>query len=399
MNSNFDYLIVGCGLYGVTLARRLTNCGFSCLLIDKRNHIGGNIYDEVHENKGSIMTYHLYGPHVFHTSNDIVINFISKYAIFNNYRANILAADDNDNLYHLPFNMNTFYEVFKVNTVKEVKDIINKEISDSGLLNKEPTNLEEQAIKSVGSTIYNKFIKNYTEKQWNTPCNKLSPDIIKRLPIRYYFDNNYFNDKFQGVPIGGYTKLIKNIIEGTYQELKIPYILNLDFITHRKELEQWSKNIIYCGSIDELFDYKLGILEYRSLEFKNEKYIFTTDNTSGTAQINFIGKNVPYTRMIEHIYFTPESIDNFYGEELMKTFEKPVDWNFYRERYYSIPNKKNIDLYNNYIKLLEKYNKDNNINIYMGGRLGKYKYLDMDDTILEAIYNSNELMGKSMTKL
>lgn len=402
MKNNDDFLIVGAGLYGVTIARHLTNNGHKCLVIDKRFHLGGNVYDTPitieKDNVSYTMTRHDYGPHVFHTSNSLVIDFVTKYAKFNNFRLNVLAIDDDNKLYHMPFNRNTLYDIFGIYDIDKILNIIETEINNYNFINgKElPANLEEQTISLVGKTIYEKLIKNYTEKQWNTSCKNLSPDIIKRLPFRLYFDNNYFDDTFQGIPIGGYTKMIKNILDGNNidntSDKPISYILNTDFLKERSQLENTYKNIIYCGSIDELFYFKFGILNWRSLEFKDEYYPFDYKTSQGTAQTNFVGKNTKYTRVIDHIYFTPEVLSKFIGTPVCKTFELPVDWKIGLERYYPINNEENNELYNKYLNELEIYNKEHDMNIIVGGRLGLYQYLDMDDTILAAINMANKLI-------
>jgi len=370
-----NILIVGAGLFGITIGRLLTNAGHNCTIIDQRNHIGGNCYDEPLTINGHTMTVHKYGPHVFHTSNEQVWNFINKYSKFNNFKSNILAKDDNNKLYHLPFNMNTFYEIFGISDVKKVKDIIQNEIEEANI--SKITNLEEKAISMVGTTVYNTLIKNYTEKQWNRKCTELSPDIIARLPLRFYFDNNYFNDKYQGIPIGGYTKLMNNIINGIENEKPIKYQLNTKF--NLKMYDYYDK-IIYCGSIDTLLDYKFGYLEYRSLKFENTEYEFSYENSNGCAQINLVGTQRG-TREIEHIYYTPENLEYFIGQKVIKTLEIPDNWNITKERFYSINNKINNDLYNKYVEECKKIYP----NIILGGRLGLYKYLDMDDVILMAI--------------
>lgn len=375
-----DYLIVGCGLYGVTLARLLTNMGYTVYIIDKRDHIGGNIYTERKEN----VDIHIYGPHIFHTNNEQVWEFVNKYCTFNNFVLNTLAFDG-DKLFHLPFNMNTFYEMFNVEYPHEAKEIIDSEIKKSGLSNKTPSNLEEQAIKMVGKTIYEKLIKYYTEKQWNKKCTELSPDIIKRLPLRFNYNNNYFNDKYQGIPIDGYTKMIKSMLKGVNNEKEIKYVLNRDFTTNIHYWTSISKKVIYCGEIDKLFNYSLGELEWRSLKFNH--YSSTDKKMSqGTAIKNMtMSKDIcQATRYIEHYWFNPIGEYNtiYLSEEI------PQDWNKNLESYYPINNERNEELYNKYLSLL----KTTYPNIYVGGRLGKYKYFDMDDVILEAMKDIKTLV-------
>lgn len=368
----YDYLIVGCGLYGATIGRLLTNKGYSVYIIDKRNHIAGNIYTERKDN----IDIHVYGPHVFHTNNEDVWKFVNKYAKFNNYELNTLAFDGDD-LYHLPFNMNTFHKIFNIEYPYEAKEIINNEIKNSGLLNKNPYNLEEQAIKIVGETIYKKLIKYYTEKQWNKKCNELSPDIIKRLPLRFNYNNNYFDDKYQGIPTNGYTDMNKSILTGIGNESKIKYALNIDFI---KNIGYWlsqAKNVIYCGEIDRLFNYSLGELEWRSLKFNHYKFNDKKFSQGVAIKNMTMSKDIcPATRYIEHYYFNPiNEYNSIYLSE-----EIPQNWNRNLDPYYPINNKRNEKLYNDYIKLL----KNTYPKIKLGGRLGKYKYFDMDDTIIEA---------------
>lgn len=375
-----DYLIVGCGLYGVTLARLLTNMGYTVYIIDKRDHIGGNIYTERKEN----VDIHIYGPHIFHTNNEQVWEFVNKYCAFNNFVLNTLAFDG-DKLFHLPFNMNTFYEMFNVEYPHEAKEIIDSEIKKSGLSNKTPSNLEEQAIKMVGKTIYEKLIKYYTEKQWNKKCTELSPDIIKRLPLRFNYNNNYFNDKYQGIPIDGYTKMIKSMLKGVNNEKEIKYVLNRDFTTNIPYWTSISKKVIYCGEIDKLFNYSLGELEWRSLKF-NHYSSKDKKMSQGTAIKNMtMSKDIcQATRYIEHYWFNPIGEYNtiYLSEEI------PQDWNKNVESYYPINNERNEELYNKYLSLL----KTTYPNIYVGGRLGKYKYFDMDDVILEAMKDIKTLV-------
>lgn len=370
MISNIDFLIVGAGLYGATIGRLLTDAGFNCLIIERRNHIGGNIYSE----KINGYDKHVYGAHIFHTDNYQVEAFAKQYSEWNNYRHNVIATD-NKKLYHLPFNMNTYYDIFDVCSPAKAKSIIEEEVKKYGVDN--PRNLEEQAINLVGKTIYNKLIKNYTEKQWGKKCNELSPDIIKRLPLRFSFDNNYFNDRFQAIPKNGYTVFVKNIIGD------IPCICNTEF-----DYEYWKdkvKTIIYCGSIDELLNYELGELEWRSLKFKDTSYIYNGSNGQGTSVKNDVSKH-KYTRYIEHMWFTPEKVYN--GITSIITSEQPVKWKKGNEKYYPINNNYTETLYNAYLDLLHKKMP----NVELGGRLGKYKYFDMDDTILEAMKDAEKLI-------
>lgn len=395
MRSDFDYLIVGAGLYGVTFARVMTNIGKRCLIIDKRDHIGGNCYDEKIEATQTLdycATFHKYGPHVFHTSNNSVWEFVNKYAHFTNFKLNVLAIDDDKKLYHLPFNMNTMYDVFGVTTPAEARSKISDEIEKSGLRYKTPENLEEQAIQLVGKTIYEKLVKNYTEKQWNASSKELSPEIIKRLPVRMSYDNNYFDDTWQGIPKRGYAEMINKMIKGTSEEQAIPVILDTDFLKNREGLSQLAKKIVYCGSVDELFDYNGGTLRWRSLQFDIKWYRMSNDNTNGTCLLNFVGKDIKYTRVADHVWFTPEIARYYYGLKVPKTFEKSVDWKVGLERYYPINNKDQDSLYREYCTRLQ--NSDNMKNVILGGRLGKHKYFDMDDTIAEAMKDASEEIRK-----
>ena len=377
-----DFLIVGAGLYGSTAARLLTDKGYSCKIIDRRKHIAGNIYTE---NKYDI-DVHVYGPHIFHTDNKEVFQFINKYSEWNQYIQNTIAYDGYK-LYNLPFNCTTYYEMFGTADPEEYYNIINKEIEDSGLKDKEPENLEEQAIKMVGMTIYKKLIKYYTEKQWGKSCKELSPEIIKRLPLRFSFNNNYFNDRYQCIPKYGYTVFIENLIDN------IPVELNTEF--DYQEYKDTAKVIIYCGAPDELCDYKLGNLEWRSLRFENYMYEFNGYNGQGMAIKNFTGpkEKYPYTRIYEHMWFTPERIDlNNINEDNTKTsiitYEYPDNWNKGKEKYYPVNNKQNQDIYDLYYNDI----KINMPNIFLGGRLGKYMYFDMDDTIIETMNDIEKIL-------
>lgn len=357
----FDYLIVGAGLFGATCAYELNKKGYKCLVIDKRDHIAGNIYTKEIEG----INVHQYGAHIFHTSNKDIWNYINQFAEFNNYINQPVARYKNE-LYNLPFNMNTFTKLWNdVFAPEDAKRKIDEEKAKYHI--DEPKNLEEQAINLVGPTIYEKLIKGYTAKQWGRKCTDLPAFIIKRLPVRFTFDNNYFNDRYQGIPIGGYTKIIEKMLNGI--EVK----LNYDYKLHKNEVE--AKHIIYTGPIDEYFDFCYGPLEYRKVEFKNE--ILDTPNYQGNAVVNYTEYEVPYTRIIEHKHFefdttSPKTV---ISKEYSSTW-KPGD-----EPYYPVNNDKNNDLYNKYKELADKEK-----NVSFGGRLGLYKYYDMDDTI-EAAFN------------
>ena len=375
------FLVVGAGIYGCTIARLLKNSGNDVLIIDRRNHIAGNCYDEF---MGENYYRHVYGPHIFHTSNEKVWNFITKYGKFNNYVHRVIAEDDEHNKYSMPFNLETFKQILGTDNPSIIKNIIQQECVMANVLN--DFNLENKAIKMVGTTIYKKLIKHYTEKQWNKKCAELSPDIIKRLQLRFEYNDHYFNDKYEGIPENGYTELIENILNGVENETPIQYELNKEF---NIEMTNDYDKVIFCGAVDELFDYKYGELDWRSLEFENHVYCFGKDETNGVAQTNLVGKETPYTRIIEHVYFYHENLQNCEGKYVIKTFEKPVQWDKSKERFYPVNTLRNIQLFAKYFSLLGKTYP----NIILGGRLGKYKYLDMDDAILYA-FKDFELINK-----
>lgn len=358
-----DYLIVGAGLYGAVCAYELTKKGYKCLVIDKRNHIAGNIYTEEIEG----INVHRYGAHIFHTSSKEIWDYINQFAEFNNYINQPVARYKNE-LYNLPFNMNTFTKLWNdVFTPEEARKRIEEEKKAYRVDN--PKNLEEQAINFVGPTIYEKLIKGYTAKQWGRPCTELPAFIIKRLPVRFTFDNNYFNDRYQGIPIGGYTKIIEKMLENV--EVK----LNYDFFEHRDELLNIANKIIYTGQIDQFFDYIYGPLEYRSVRFDNE--VLDVPNYQGNAVVNYTEYDVPYTRIIEHKHFEFDSS----SPKTIISREYSSSWDIGCEPYYPVNNEKNNKLYQKYKKLAEGQNK-----IIFGGRLGLYKYLDMDDVIEQALH-------------
>ena len=356
----YDYLIVGSGLFGAVFAYEAKQKGKKCLVIDKRNHIGGNIYTENVEG----INVHKYGAHIFHTSNKEVWDYVNKFAEFNRY-TNSPVARYKDEVYNLPFNMNTFNKLWGVFTPAEAKEKIKEELAEVNI--DEPKNLEEQAIKLIGKTIYEKLVKGYTEKQWGKRADELPSFIIKRLPVRFTYDNNYFNDKYQGIPIGGYTGIIEKMLEG------IDVKLNSDFFENREEYENIAEKIIFTGPIDKYYDYKFGELEYRSLRFETE--VLDTDNYQGNAVVNYTEYEVPYTRIIEHKHFE-------YGtqEKTIITREYPDSWNRDKEAYYPINNQKNNDIYNQYKQLAQNDKK-----VIFGGRLGQYKYYDMHKVIEEAL--------------
>ncbi|MGV1059746.1 UDP-galactopyranose mutase [Clostridium perfringens] len=363
----YDYLIVGAGLFGSVFANEAKKKGKKCLVIDKRNHTGGNIYCEEIEG----INVHKYGAHIFHTNNKEVWNYVNELVEFNRY-TNSPVANYKGELYNLPFNMNTFYSLWKVKTPDEAMKKIEEQKREANI--KEPKNLEEQAISLVGKDIYEKLIKGYTEKQWGKKATELPAFIIKRLPVRFTFDNNYFNDKYQGVPIGGYNKIIEKLLEG------IDVKLSVDFFKEREELEKLADKIVFTGMIDEFYNYKFGTLEYRSLKFHNE--ILNEKNYQGNAVINYTEYDIPYTRIIEHKHFE-------YGnqDKTIITKEYPATWNRGDEPYYPINNEKNNNIYLKYKELADKEE-----NIIFGGRLAEYKYYDMHNVIESAlICAKNEL--------
>lgn len=356
----YDYLIVGAGLFGSIFAYEANKRGKRCLVIDKRNHIGGNIYCENIED----INVHKYGAHIFHTSNKKVWDYINCFTEFNRY-TNCPVANYKGELYNLPFNMNTFYQLWKVKTPKEAMDKIQEQVIEANI--GEPQNLEEQAIKLVGKDIYEKLIKGYTEKQWGKKATELPSFIIKRLPVRLTFDNNYFNDKYQGIPIGGYNKIIEKMLEG------IDINLNTDFFDNRDEFEKQADKIVFTGMIDEFYNYEFGTLEYRSLKFEHE--ILNEENYQGNAVVNYTEYEIPYTRIIEHKHFE-------YGNQpkTVITKEYPATWSKGDEPYYPINNDTNNYMYSKYKELADKEE-----NIIFGGRLAQYKYYDMHHVIEQAL--------------
>lgn len=368
----YDYLIVGCGLYGATVAYRLKQMNKSVLIIDKKSHIAGNIYTEnIHG-----INVHKYGPHIFHTSNKEVWNFVNQFTEFNHYKANII-ANYKQELYNLPFNMNTFYKLWNIIVPEEVRKKISLQINEvlSEEQIKKPKNLEEQAISLIGTDVYNILIKGYTEKQWGKKCTELPPDIIRRLPVRLSYNNDYFNDIYQGIPIGGYTQMIEKMIQGC--DIK----LNVDYISNRDYYNSITDKIIYTGKIDEFFDYCYGELEYRSLKFVNT--IKNIPNFQGCAIMNYTTDDIPYTRCIEHKHFECIYMEDLYKHrKTVLTYEYPQKWDKTKDAYYPINNKENNDLYNKYKELS---NKEEYKHIIFGGRLAEYKYYDMDDVIEAAL--------------
>ena len=355
----YDYIIVGAGLFGSTFAERATKAGQKVLVIDKKNHIGGNVYTENIEG----INVHKYGAHIFHTNYKDVWDYVNSFVEFNRY-TNSPMARIGDEIYNMPFNMNTFSKIWDdVFTPDDALRHINderKEITHS------PKNLEEQAISLVGRTIYEKLVKGYTEKQWNRECKDLPAFIIKRLPVRLIYDNNYFDDKYQGIPIGGYTKLVSKMLEGIEVKLNTNYFDNVDYY------QSIANKIVYTGPIDEYFNYKLGKLDWRSLRFDTK--ILNVENFQGNAVINYTGHEVEYTRVIEHKHF-----ENFASPKTVITYEYPSDYVDGMDKYYTINDEKNNNLADKYRELAKLENK-----VVFGGRLAEYKYYDMDDVIKSA---------------
>ena len=357
----YDYLIVGAGLFGATVANRLKRGGKKVLVIDKRNHIGGNVYTENVEG----INVHKYGAHIFHTDYKDVWDYVNSFVEFNRY-TNSPIARYKDEVYNMPFNMNTFSKMWS--DVVTPEDALRHIEEEKKEIDHEPANLEEQAISLVGRTIYEKLIKGYTEKQWNRECKDLPAFIIKRLPVRLIYDNNYFNDKYQGIPIGGYTKLVEGMLEG------IEVRLNENFFDKKEEYMSMAKKIIYTGKIDEYYDYKLGELEYRSLKFDNQ--IMDISNYQGNAVVNYTDVEPKYTRVIEHKHFEFDTT----SPKTVVTFEYPDDYNGENEPYYVINDDKNNSLAEKYRELASREE-----NAIFGGRLAEYKYYDMDDVIKRAL--------------
>ena len=362
----YDYLVVGSGLFGSVFAREAKNRGKSVLVIDKRSNVGGNIYTENVEG----IHVHKYGAHIFHTNNKEVWDYLNKYTEFNRF-TNSPIANYKGEIYSLPFNMYTFNKMWGVVTPAEAKEKILKEVKDAGITT--PKNLEEQAISLVGKDIYLKLIKGYTEKQWGRDCKDLPSFIIKRLPVRYTYDNNYFNALYQGIPKGGYTKLINNLLDG------IEVRLNTDYLKEKEKYENIAKKIIFTGPIDEYYGYKLGALEYRSVRFETE--LLNIDNFQGNAAVNYTDRETPWTRIIEHKWFEFGKDDN--GNDIPKTViskEFSSEWKMGDEPYYPVNDEKNSKLYEEYKKL-----SLNEKNVIFGGRLGSYSYYDMDKTVEKAL--------------
>lgn len=369
----YDYLIVGSGLFGATFAFKAKQNGKKCLVIDKRQHRGGNVYCENIEG----INVHKYGAHIFHTSNKEVWDFVNSIVEFNRY-TNSPVANYKGKLYNLPFNMNTFYQMWGVTTPQQAKDKIEEQKSaacetmrKAGIT--EPRNLEEQAISLIGTDIYEALIKGYTEKQWGRKCTELPAFIIKRLPVRFVYDNNYFNDKYQGIPVGGYNKLIDGLLDGV--EVKT----GVDFFEDRSYWENIAEKIVFTGKIDEFYDYRYGKLEYRTVRFEEE--IHDCCNYQGNAVVNYTEKEVPFTRIIEHKHFEMFGTEVYNCPKTVISKEYSTEWKDGMEPYYPVNDDKNNTLYNRYKKLADKEE-----NLIFGGRLAEYKYYDMAP-IIEKVLN------------
>ena len=356
----YDYLIVGAGLYGAVFAHEATKQGKKCLVVDKRDHIAGNIY--TYECEG--INVHQYGAHIFHTNNKQVWEYVNQFAEFNRY-TNSPVANYNGEIYNLPFNMNTFNKMWGVITPAEAQAKIEQQRAEAGIT--EPKNLEEQAISLVGTDIYEKLIKGYTGKQWGRPCTELPAFIIKRLPVRFTYDNNYFNALYQGIPVGGYTQMVANMLGD------VEVRLNTDYFENKAELDQLAEKVVYTGPVDAYFDYKLGTLQYRSVRFETET--LDMENYQGNAVVNYTDSETPYTRIIEHKHFE-------FGTQAKTVIsrEYSAEWNVGDEPYYPVNDDKNGALYAQYKELADKEE-----NVIFGGRLGEYKYYDMDKVIEVAL--------------
>ena len=371
----YDYLIVGAGLYGAVFAQEAKKAGKKCLVIDKRSHIAGNIYTEPVEG----INVHRYGAHIFHTNNKAVWQYVNQFAEFNRY-TNSPVANYHGQIYNLPFNMNTFNKMWGVVTPEEAAAKIEEQRKE---ITGEPKNLEEQAISLVGRDIYEKLIKGYTEKQWGRDCKDLPAFIIKRLPVRLTFDNNYFNALYQGIPIGGYTKMMANLLDG------IEVRLNTDYLENKVELDALADKVVYTGPIDAYFDYRLGTLEYRSVRFENE--ILDKPSFQGNAAVNYTDRETPWTRIIEHKWFEFGKDEN--GNDLPKTIisrEYSSEWKPGDEPYYPVNDAKNSLLYSEYKKLADAEGK-----VIFGGRLGEYKYYDMDQVIAAVLDKCASELGEA----
>lgn len=367
----YDYLIVGAGLYGAVFAQQMVERRKSCLVLERRGHIAGNIYSEEIEG----IQVHQYGPHIFHTDNEEVWEYVKQFTSFNHFIYSPV-ANYHGELYNLPFNMNTFNQMWGVTTPIEAKRMIDEQTSRAGIV--QPFNLEEQAISLVGVDIYEKLIKGYTEKQWGRPCSELPAFIIRRLPVRFTFDNNYFNHPHQGIPVGGYTALVEKMLKGADVRLGV------DYLKERNKYRSMAKKIIYTGPIDEYFEYSYGALQYRSLRFETE--VLNTDNYQGVAGMNYTDTDIPYTRIIEHKHF---EFGKGNPDRTVITREYSVEWKRGDEPYYPVNDDANMAIYKQY-KDMAKDDPD----IMFGGRLGTYQYMDMDKVIAMALKDAQLEMNR-----
>ena len=360
LKEKYDYLIVGAGLFGAVFAHEMMKKGKSCLVIEKRNHIAGNIYCEEVEG----IQVHKYGAHIFHTSDKKVWEYLNQFTEFNHY-INSPVAIYKDELYNLPFNMNTFSKMWGIKTPKEAQNIIAGQIAELNI--SEPKNLEEQALSLVGRDVYEKLVKGYTEKQWGRDATELPAFIIKRLPLRFTFDNNYFNDRYQGIPVDGYTKVVERLLDGA------DILLDTDFFAFRENHPEIAKKTVYTGMLDRYFDYQYGVLEYRMVRFEHET--LEMENFQGNAVVNYTEKEIPYTRIIEHKHFA-------FGKQPVTVISKeyPGEWKKGDEPYYPVNNEKNEALAEKYRELAKKEK-----NVIFGGRLGDYRYYDMDKVVAAAL--------------
>lgn len=362
IKAKYDYLVVGAGLFGAVFANRMKAKNKTCLILERRGHIAGNVYSQ--ETEG--IQVHMYGPHIFHTDQKYIWDFVKQFADFNHF-IYCPVANYKGELYNLPFNMNTFYQMWSVSTPAQAREIINRQIEESNI--SQPRNLEEQAISLVGRDIYEKLIQGYTRKQWGRDCASLPSFIIRRLPVRYVFDNNYFNHPYQGIPIGGYTKMVERMLEGT--DLR----LNVDYLKEKEYYDSLAHKVIFTGPIDEYYQYSQGELGYRSLRFEHE--VLDMDNYQGVAGMNYTDADTPYTRIIEHKHFEPGKGNP--GKTVI-TREYPLSWTKGQEPYYPVNDEHNKALYKKYRQLAIREK-----NIIFGGRLGSYQYMDMDQVIGKAL--------------
>ncbi len=369
----YDYLIVGSGLYGATFAYLAKRNGKKCLVIEKRPHLGGNVFCE---DVGGIRV-HKYGAHIFHTSNKRVWDFVSRFAEFNRY-TNSPVANFHGRIFNLPFNMNTFYQMWGTTTPAQAMKRIEEQKRESGIA--EPRNLEEQAISLVGRDIYETLIKEYTEKQWGRDCAELPAFIIRRLPVRFTFDNNYFDDAYQGIPVGGYNRIVDGLLNGIETET------NADFFADREKWEAYADRMVFTGRIDEFYGYKFGRLAYRTVRFETE--VLNVQNFQGNAVVNYTSREQPYTRVIEHKHFEPES-PSYPQCKTVISREYSTEWNDRMEPFYPVNDGKNAELYRKYKELA-----DAESNVIFGGRLAEYRYYDMDDVIERAMKDAESVLGE-----